>query len=34
MMAKNAFSVATRGSCLYLMAQFQTYAVFSYLLYD
>jgi len=33
MVGENAFSVASKGPCLFLMAQFQTYAVFSYLLY-
>jgi len=27
---QTAFSVASKGSCLFLKAQFQTYAVFSY----
>jgi len=36
MVAQNVFlfSVATKGPCLLLMARFQTYAVFSYLLYN
>jgi len=34
MVAENAFSVASKGPCLVLIVQFQTYAVFSYLLYD
>ena len=34
MVAENAFSVASKGQCLVLIVQFQTYAVFSYLLYD
>jgi len=34
LVAQNAFSVASKDPCLFLMAQFQTYAVFSYLLYD
>jgi len=33
MVAQNAFSVASKGPCLCLMAHFQTYAVFSYLFY-
>jgi len=34
MVAQNAFSVANEGPCLFLVAQFQTYAVLNYLLYD
>jgi len=34
MVDQNAFSVASKGPCLFLMAQFQTYAVFSNLFYD
>jgi len=34
MVAQYAFSVASKDPCLFLMAQFQTSAVFSYLLYD
>jgi len=33
MVAQYAFSVASEDPCLFLMARFQTYAVFSYLLY-
>jgi len=33
MVAQNAFSVASKGPRLFLMSQFQTYAVFSYLFY-
>jgi len=34
MVAQNAFSAASKGPCLFLMAQFQTYVVFSDLLHD
>jgi len=33
LVAQNDFSVASKDPCLFLMAQFQTCAVFSYLLY-
>jgi len=31
---QDAFSVASEDPCLFFMAQFQIYAVFSYLLYE